>query len=96
MNLGARLGDVVTINQPLGRSTPFGTVPRQVGYTVTTIFEVGVYDYDKTFVVMPIPNAQTLLLTGDSIQMIEVKTTDADRVREILAPVTRKLQGRRW
>ena len=64
-----------------------------MGYTVTAIFEIGVYDYDEAFVVMPIPNAQTLLLTGDSIQMIEVTTTDADRVGEILAPLARKLQG---
>ena len=93
-NLGARLGDVITVINPLGRATPFGTVPRQVGYTVTAIFEVGVYDYDETFIVMPIANAQTLLLAGNSIQMIEVKTTDADRVGEILAPLARKLQGR--
>jgi lipoprotein-releasing system permease protein len=94
MNLGARVGDVITLINPQGRATPFGTVPRQVGYTVTTIFEVGVYDYDETFVVMPIPNAQTLLLMGDSIEMIEVKTTDADRVGEILSPLARRLQGR--
>src|SRR6187431_1686784 len=93
MNLGARLGDVITVINPQGRSTPFGTVPRQVGYTITAIFEVGVYDYDETFVVMPIPNAQTLLLIGDSIGMIEVRTTDAERAGEFLAPLARKLQG---
>jgi lipoprotein-releasing system permease protein len=93
MNLGARVGDVITVINPQGRATPFGTVPRQVGYTVAAIFEVGIYDYDETFIVMPIPNAQTLLLTGDSIGMIEVTTTDADRVGEILAPLARKLQG---
>ena len=94
MNLGARVGDVITLINPQGRSTPFGTVPRQIGYTITAIFEVGVYDYDEGFVVMPIPNAQTLPLTGDSIEMIEVMTTDAERVGEILAPITRELQGR--
>ncbi len=93
-NLGARLGDVITLINPQGRSTPFGTMPRQVAYTVTAIFEVGVYDYDQGFVVMPIPNAQTLLLMGDSIGMIEVTTTDAERVGEILAPLARELQGR--
>jgi lipoprotein-releasing system permease protein len=93
MELGARVGDVITIINPQGRSTPFGTVPREVGYTVAAIFEVGVYDYDQTFVVMPIPNAQTLLLTGDTIGMIEIKTDDADRVHEILAPLTKKLLG---
>lgn len=92
-NLGARVGDVITVINPQGRATPFGTVPRQVGYTITTIFEVGVYDYDETFIVMPIPDAQTLLLMGDSIGMIEVTTTDADRVGEILGPLARRLQG---
>ena len=92
-NLGARVGDVLTVINPQGRATPFGTVPRQVGYTITAIFEVGIYDYDETFIVMPIPDAQTLLLMGDSIGMIEVTTTDADRVGEFLAPLGRKLQG---
>ena len=92
MNLGARVGDVITVINPQGRATPFGTVPRQVGYTITAIFEVGVYDYDETFIVMPIPDAQTLLLLGDSIGMIEVTTTDADRVGEFLAPLARRLQ----
>src|SRR5688572_14833754 len=94
MNLGARVGDVITLINPQGRSTPFGTVPRQIGYTITAIYEVGVYDYDEGFVVMPIPNAQTLLLMGDSIGMIEVTTTDADRVGEIVDPLRRRLQGR--
>ncbi|MBO9517300.1 MAG: lipoprotein-releasing ABC transporter permease subunit [Porphyrobacter sp.] len=93
MNLGARVGDVITLINPQGRSTPFGTVPRQVGYTVGAIFEIGIYDYDESYVIMPIPNAQTLLLTGNSIEMIEVKTSDADRVGEILAPIAQKLQG---
>ncbi len=92
-NLGARVGDTITIINPQGRPTPFGTVPRQVGYTVGAIFEIGVYDYDNSFVVMPIADAQTLLLSGDQIGMIEVKTSDPDQVTEILAPLTRKLAG---
>ena len=93
-NIGARVGDTITIINPQGRSTPFGTVPRQIGYRVAAIFEVGIYDYDQAFVIMPIPDAQTLLLIGDTIGMIEVKVTDPDRVSEILAPVTRSLAGR--
>ncbi|MBB3032727.1 lipoprotein-releasing ABC transporter permease subunit [Alteriqipengyuania lutimaris] len=92
-NIGARLGDVITVINPAGRSTPFGTVPRQVGYEVGAIFEVGLYDYDGAFIVMPIPQAQTLLLTGDTIGMIRVTTEDPDRVQEIMAPVEQKLAG---
>ena len=92
-NLGAQVGDSITIINPQGRATPFGTVPREIGYHVSAIFEIGIYDYDESFVVMPIPDAQTLLLTGDSIGMIEVKTEDADRVEEILAPIKNQLEG---
>ena len=92
-NLGAQLGDTITIINPQGRATPFGTVPREIGYRVSAIFEVGVYDYDEAFVVMPMEDAQTLLLTGDSVGMIEVRTTDPDKVGETLAPLARKLAG---
>jgi len=92
-NLGARVGDTITVINPAGRATPFGTVPRQIAYRVAAIFEIGIYDYDNTYVVMPLADAQTLMLTGDAIGMIEVKTTDPDTVSETLAPLARKLQG---
>ena len=92
-NLGAQVGDTITIINPQGRATPFGTVPREIGYHISAIFEIGVYDYDQAFVIMPMADAQTLLLTGDSIGMIEVKTDDPDNVSEILAPLARKLAG---
>ena len=92
-NLGAQVGDTITVINPQGRATPFGTVPREIGYQVSAIIEIGVYDYDQAFVVMPMHDAQTLLLTGDSVGMIEIKTDDPDNVSEILAPLARKLAG---
>ena len=71
-----------------------GTVPRQIGYEVAAIFEIGVYDYDGAFVVMPMKDAQTLMLIGDTVGMIEVTVEDADEVGEILEPVQRAVQGR--
>ena len=93
-NLGARVGDTITVINPAGRATPFGTVPRQIAYNISAIFEIGVYDYDQAFVVMPMQDAQTLLLSGDTIGMIEVTTEDPDRVDTILAPLEQKLAGR--
>ena len=94
IKMGARLGDTLTIINPQGRSTPFGTVPRQIGYTITGIFEVGIYDFDERMVIMPMQSAQTLLLMGDTITAIEVKTEDADRVREFMDPVATSLQDK--
>ncbi len=91
--LGATVGGSITIISPQGRTTPFGTVPRIVDYEVASIFEVGVYDYDKAFVVMPIEDAQTLLFLGDAVGMVEIETEDPERVGEILAPLAADVAG---
>ena len=93
-NLGAQIGSTVTIINPSGRSTPFGTVPREIGYTVGAIFEIGVFEFDKAYVVMPMADAQLLMLSGDSVGMIEVKTTDPDQAAQILQPLAQSLAGR--
>jgi lipoprotein-releasing system permease protein len=92
--LGASVGGSITVISPQGQTTPFGTVPRIVDYEVAAIFEVGVYDYDKAFIVMPIEEAQTLLMLDDDVGMIEVETEDAERVGEILAPLAEQMTGR--
>jgi lipoprotein-releasing system permease protein len=93
-NIGARVGDTITIINPQGRTTPFGTSIRQVGYEVGAIFEVGIYTFDEKFVMMPLKDAQTLLLMGDSIAQIEVTVDDPDNVGAILKPVADRLTGR--
>ncbi|MFC3099613.1 lipoprotein-releasing ABC transporter permease subunit [Altererythrobacter lauratis] len=93
LKMGARLGDTLTIINPQGRTTPFGTVPRQIGYTISAIFEVGIYDFDERMVIMPMSDAQTLLLMGDAISAIEVTTNDAEKVPQIMAPVAAALEG---
>jgi lipoprotein-releasing system permease protein len=92
--LGAYPGSQITLWNPEGRSTVVGTVPREVTYTVGAIFEIGVYDYDKAFVIMPMKDAQQLLLMGDQVGMIEIQTSNPDKVQEILAPLRAMVQGK--
>ena len=92
--LGAYPGSEISLISPEGRSTPMGTVPRIVSYRVGAIFEVGVYDYDNAFVVMPMQDAQTLLMLGDDVGMVVVQVTDPDNVGAILAPLQPLTQGR--
>jgi len=93
-SLGATLGSEISIINPAGATTPFGTMFRIVKYRVAAIFEVGVYDYDKAFVIMPMQDAQTLLLLGDAVGMVELETVDADRVDTILAPLAEQVGAR--
>jgi len=92
--LGAYPGSEIALISPEGRSTPIGTVPRIVSYTVGAVFEVGVYDLDKAYVVMPMEDAQTLLMMGDQVGMVEVQTKDPDKVDAILQPLRPLVQGK--
>jgi lipoprotein-releasing system permease protein len=92
--LGAYPGSEIALISPEGRSTPIGTVPRIVSYRVGAIFEVGIYDFDNAFVVMPMQDAQTLLMMGDDVGMIEVQVTDPDNVAAILAPLQKLTHNR--
>ncbi len=91
--LGVNVGGQISLISPAGQTTPFGTVPRIVSYRVAAIFEVGVYEYDNSFVVMPMEDAQNLLMLGDSVGMIRIQTTDADKVGKILAPLAPKVHS---
>ena len=92
--LGAYPGRTISLISPEGRSTVVGTVPRIVSYTVAAVFEVGIYDYDNTYVVMPIEDAQNLLLMGDNVSTIEIQTVDPDRVDSIIGPLVPSVQGK--
>jgi lipoprotein-releasing system permease protein len=92
--LGAYPGSQVTLWNPDGRSTVMGTVPREMTYTVGAVFEIGAYDYDKAFVLLPMQDAQQLLLMGDQVGMIEIQTSDPDRVQQILQPLRKMLVGK--
>jgi len=92
--LGAYPGSEISLISPEGRATPIGTVPRIVSYRVGAIFEVGVYDYDNAFVVMPLEDAQTLLMLGNDVGMVEVQVTNPDKVAEILSPLQRITHNR--
>lgn len=85
--LGVTVGSQISLISPEGRSTPFGTMPRIVDYTVSAIFEIGLYDFDRAYVVMPMEEAQAYLMLGDAIGMIEIQTENPDRAGEIVAPI---------
>ena len=92
--LGATIGSEVSLISPQGPATPFGTMPRIVSYRVGAVFEIGVYDFDKAYVVMPMEDAQSLLLLGDAVGMVEIDTVDADRVDQIVAPIASAVGNR--
>ena len=81
-SLSLQTGDTFTLITPRGASTPFGTAPRIKGYPVKAVFEIGMSEFDSTFVYMPLAEAQSYFNRPDDVQLIEVYLDDADRVDE--------------
>ena len=90
-NLGLKVGDEIALISPQGTTTPFGTVPRIVSYEVGAIFEIGIYDFDKAFVVMPMGEAQTLFDMGDEVGMVMMTTLNPDKVDQYVRPLADKI-----
>ncbi|WP_294171488.1 lipoprotein-releasing ABC transporter permease subunit [uncultured Sphingomonas sp.] len=93
-SIGAYPGGTISLISPEGRSTPVGTVPRIVSYTVGATFEVGIYDLDNLYVLMPMEDAQNLLMLGEDVSTIEVEVAAPDRMNDQLGALQQIVQGR--
>jgi lipoprotein-releasing system permease protein len=85
--LRINIGDSITIITPQGAKTPFGTAPRSKSYPVTTIFELGMSEYDKTMIFMPLTEAQRYFSKNGEVDILEVVVQDPERVDEIASRI---------
>ncbi|MEO0499568.1 MAG: lipoprotein-releasing ABC transporter permease subunit [Pseudomonadota bacterium] len=92
--MGASVGDTISLISPEGQTTPFGTTPRIVPYQVGAIFEVGIFEYDKSFVLMPLEDAQLYLRMGEDIGIITIDIENADLVDQLFDPIRPLLNNR--
>jgi lipoprotein-releasing system permease protein len=86
-DLGLTVGDSLTLVQPRGSVTPLGVTPRVKAYPVTAIFEIGMSEYDSSFIFMPFAEAQIYFNSEDKASAIEVYLTRADAVGEMRSAI---------
>ncbi len=78
---GISVGDRVTLISPQGNVTAFGTMPRLRAYRVVAVFNVGMYEYDSSFVYLPLSAAQLFFqLRPDQVTGVEVMVQNPDDV----------------
>ena len=92
-NLGLTLGGNLTLVTPRGNVTPLGVTPRIKAYPIVAIFEIGMSEYDSTFVFLPFPEAQAYFNLDDEASAIEIYLDNADKVDE-LRPAIEQAAGR--
>jgi lipoprotein-releasing system permease protein len=78
--LSVHAGDNITLVAPRGAVTPMGTTPRIKPYRIAAVFEVGMSEYDGTFVFMPLAEAQAYFNRASDVTSIEVYTDNPDKI----------------
>ena len=74
--LGVGLGDKVTVTLAEGVVTPAGIMPRSRRFTVTGLYRVGMYEFDRRLAFIHIEDAQRLYRQRDSVSGIRLAVTE--------------------
>ena len=81
--LGVRVGDKLTLISPKGTITAFGTVPRMKAFEVAATFEIGMFEYDSSFIFMPLKLAQGYFKLPNAVTNLEVFIDDPDNAPDM-------------
>lgn len=79
--LRLNVGDKISLLNPDGNRTAFGTTPKQKSFEVAGIFEMGVNEYDKNVIFIPLGAAQKFFNLTDELTNIEIFVDDLDHAK---------------
>jgi lipoprotein-releasing system permease protein len=91
--LRAGIGDKVTVNLADGIVTPAGVVPRNKRFTVSGIYRVGMYEFDRRLAMINISDAQRLFRLGDDVSGIRLSVHDVYAASIIVRNVAMEGRG---
>tara|TARA_R110002110_G_scaffold34834_2_gene118120 strand:- start:5329 stop:6612 length:1284 start_codon:yes stop_codon:yes gene_type:complete len=86
-SLGLTVGDNIRLLSPRGAITPFGTAPKVGAFPIRAIFEIGMSEYDSSFVFMPLDEARNFFRTYEGVTALEIRVENPDAVNEMVKPV---------
>jgi lipoprotein-releasing system permease protein len=86
-HLDANPGDKVTVALAQGIVTPIGVMPRTRRFTVTGIYRVGMYEFDRRLAFINLMDAQRLYRKGTAVSGIRLTVADIYRAPQIVRDV---------
>ena len=89
--LNLREGDSLTLLAPRGKTTAFGTLPSRQIFKIGGIFEVGMHEYDSSFIFMPLSSAQKFFSMKKQVTGIELYIKSPDNAPVIKRDLRKKL-----
>ena len=91
--LGVGVGDKVDLMIAAAAVTPAGIVPRFRRFTVTGIFEVGMYEFDRGLVLVHLDDAAALYRMGTGVTGVRIKLHDLFKAPEVSRELADNLPG---
>ncbi len=85
--LRASVGDKVTLNLAEGLVTPAGVLPRTKRFTVSGIYRIGMYEFDRRVAFINIEDAQRLFRLDDDVTGIRLSVTDIYQAPQVVRKV---------
>ena len=93
---GLEIGMPLSLIAPNGAKTPFGTAPRVRQYSVESIFEVGLSDYDATFIYTDMDTVSALTGTSTDMAALEIVVAQPDKIQDLRPAIDRAVGEAGW
>jgi lipoprotein-releasing system permease protein len=87
--LGVAVGDKVTVTLAEGIVTPAGVIPRTKRFTVSGIYRVGMYEFDRRLAFINVGDAQRLYRKKGAVTGIRLAVTEIFAAPDIVRDVAR-------
>ena len=88
--LGATVGETITLLTPTGTLSPMGMMPRSRRARVVGIYSLGLYEYDSAFGLVSLSFAERLK-GAESVDMIQLRVRDIYEAPEIAERIPKEL-----
>lgn len=89
--MGIKPGDEVLLVSPMGKSTPFGFLPKVGHFRVDGIFQTGSFDQDYLTVLMPMSEANEFFGSSWQLYGFEVFIKDPYKAQQVKAQIEKEL-----
>jgi lipoprotein-releasing system permease protein len=91
---GLSVGDTITLITPNFAETAIGIMPRSKAVEIVAIFDVGMFEYDNSFVFIPFELAQVLYQLKGAATGVDVMIADPNRVDEARGVIAGALEAK--
>ena len=77
------VGDEISLMSTSNLQTPFGNLPLQEKFTISSIFSTGLAEFDQNVIFIPFENANSLFETSDMDIDLEIFLNNPDKVQSL-------------